>query len=345
MATIYEGRPRKYTAQISLPDGRRTSRTFTSKVEATRWARQAEVQADAGARLPAADLRIEDLIAAYVTHLAETGASRSKLSALGIIREHLGRQKLRDVTTRTFMTYVAERAAGGTGPATLLQDLSYINTLLTRGGALEGVDTGAAVMALKSARSLLNATGAVSRPIERSRRPTEAELITLKQYWAGRRKITPMWGLTLFAVSTAMRLSEITRLRWVDLDAEKRTIMIKDRKHPRSKKGNDQVVPLLRGPVVVAGTIIDPLTIIQDQRQQGPLIFPHDARTVSSMFTRAINACGIEDLHFHDLRHDGVSRLFEAGYSIEQVSLVSGHRDWNMLRRYTNLKAESLHRE
>ncbi|MFC5085515.1 tyrosine-type recombinase/integrase [Microvirga arabica] len=52
----------------------------------------------------------------------------------------------------------------------------------------------------------------------------------------------------------------------------------------------------------------------------------------------------ILDLHFHDLRHDGASRLFEAGYSIEQVALVTGHRDWNMLRRYTQLRAENLHR-
>ena len=51
----------------------------------------------------------------------------------------------------------------------------------------------------------------------------------------------------------------------------------------------------------------------------------------------------IEDLHFHDLRHEGTSRLFEAGFSIEQVALVTGHKDWKMLRRYTHLKPEHLH--
>jgi hypothetical protein len=38
-----------------------------------------------------------------------------------------------------------------------------------------------------------------------------------------------------------------------------------------------------------------------------------------------------------------MSRLFEAGFSIEQVSLVTGHKDWKMLRRYTHLKPEALH--
>ena len=51
----------------------------------------------------------------------------------------------------------------------------------------------------------------------------------------------------------------------------------------------------------------------------------------------------IEDLHFHDLRHEGTSRLFEAGFSSEQVLLVTGHKDWKMLRRYTHLKPEALH--
>lgn len=44
-----------------------------------------------------------------------------------------------------------------------------------------------------------------------------------------------------------------------------------------------------------------------------------------------------------DLRHEGTSRLFEAGFAIEQVALVTGHKDWKMLRRYTHLKPESLH--
>jgi site-specific recombinase XerD len=53
---------------------------------------------------------------------------------------------------------------------------------------------------------------------------------------------------------------------------------------------------------------------------------------------------GIIDLHFHDLRHEGTSKLFEEGYQIQQVALVTGHKDWRHLRRYTNLKPEDLHK-
>jgi integrase len=104
-------------------------------------------------------------------------------------------------------------------------------------------------------------------------------------------------------------------------------------------------VPLLCGPVTVGGAVIDPIALIDAMPRERAEIFPIDERTISTLFTRAVASCEIEDLRFHDLRHDAVSRLFAAGYTIEQVSLVSGHRDWNMLRRYTQLRAEDLHRE
>ena len=50
----------------------------------------------------------------------------------------------------------------------------------------------------------------------------------------------------------------------------------------------------------------------------------------------------IVDLRFHDLRHEGISRLFEQGYRIEQVALVSGHRYWKMLARHTQIRAKDL---
>ena len=59
---------------------------------------------------------------------------------------------------------------------------------------------------------------------------------------------------------------------------------------------------------------------------------------IGAGFTRACQFLGIMDLHFHDLRHDGVSRLFETGLSIPQVGSVSGYRAWSSLKRYTHLR-------
>jgi integrase len=67
-------------------------------------------------------------------------------------------------------------------------------------------------------------------------------------------------------------------------------------------------------------------------------VFPYTTDAVSAAFTRACQLLNIEDLHFHDLRHDGISRLFEMGKTIPQAASVSGHKSWQSLQRYTHLR-------
>jgi len=62
------------------------------------------------------------------------------------------------------------------------------------------------------------------------------------------------------------------------------------------------------------------------------------AGAVSDKFADVAQLAGCPDLRFHDLRHEACSRLFEQGLSIEQVALVSGHKSWDTLKRYTQLK-------
>jgi integrase len=130
-----------------------------------------------------------------------------------------------------------------------------------------------------------------------------------------------------------MRRGEITRLRWADVDAAKKLVLVRDRKHPRRKVGNNEWIPLLG----------DAWAIVQRQAK-GEMIFPVHEQTLSKYFLWSCRALSIPDLHFHDLRHEGTSRLFEAGYEVQQVALVTGHKSWNMLKRYTQLKPEDLHR-
>ena len=99
-------------------------------------------------------------------------------------------------------------------------------------------------------------------------------------------------------------------------------------KHPGQKFGNDVWVDL--PPEAVA--YINSMPKIDER------IFPYSTDAVSAAFTRACKVLGIEDLHFHDLRHDGVSRLFEMGRTIPQAASVSGHRSWQNLKRYTHLR-------
>ncbi len=79
-------------------------------------------------------------------------------------------------------------------------------------------------------------------------------------------------------------------------------------------------------------------------RNKEELIFSYNSRSVSAGFQRVRNELGIEDLRYHDLRREGASRLFEKGYSIEEVAQVTGHRNLNILWQvYTQLFPHKLH--
>jgi len=142
-----------------------------------------------------------------------------------------------------------------------------------------------------------------------------------------------MWTLVSFAIATAMRLSEICRIRWDDVDRKHKTVIIRNRKHPTKKQGNDQEVPLLP----------EAWALLPDETEGR--IFPFDSKSVSTAFRRACDRTHIHDLRFHDLRHLAITRLFEAGYQIHEVAVFSGHRSWAMLKRYTHPDAKKMHKE
>lgn len=165
----------------------------------------------------------------------------------------------------------------------------------------------------------------IGRSRERDRRSTAEELERLRKRWRGLpRQQIPMGDIAMadivdFAVATAWWLSEITGIRWKDINMQDRTVMIRDRKDPRQKLGNNQIGPLLG----------DAWTIVSRQSNTDERVFPYRSESISTSFTRACQALGIEDLHFHDLRHEGTSRLFVAGYQIPERA---GH-DWSGFRR------------
>jgi integrase len=99
-------------------------------------------------------------------------------------------------------------------------------------------------------------------------------------------------------------------------------------KHPGDKKGNN----------VYCELPAEALAIIKSIPRDDERIFPRSTDAISAAFTRACKILGIEDLRFHDLRHEGISRLFEMGRTIPQVAAVSGHRSWTSLKRYAHIR-------
>lgn len=326
--------------------GRSVSENFIRYEDAKRWAVDAERQIDRGeSPTPSRIGKLQtfgDLIDLHISDMKEVGKApgRSKDATLRMLKRELGTLNMVEVDRERIVKFGRARAANGAGPTTVGIDVGIIKLVLQHAAAVHGLPV--KVEPVDLGRMALKRLGLVGHSNERDRRPTDEELEKLISHFdANPRQIIPMGRIIKFAVATAMRQEEIFRVTWSDLNTRTKMLTIRDRKDPRQKKGNDQRIPLL----AVSG--YDALQLIEEQRairgNEDDRIFPFCHKSAGTAFTRAVRDREIEDLHFHDLRHEGTSRLFEAGYRIEQVALVTGHKDWKMLRRYTHLKPESLH--
>lgn len=186
--------------------------------------------------------------------------------------------------------------------------------------------------AMDDAFKVCNRLGITGKSIARNRRPTMDELDALldlfEQKHAHRPKSIPMHKLVGFALFSTRRQEEITRIAWDKLDAEGQRVFITNMKHPGDKIGND-----------IWCDLPEPaLRIALSMPRTKDLVFPFNADSISAAFTRTCKVLEIEDLRFHDLRHEGVSRLFEMGMTIPRVAAVSGHRSWSSLQRYTHIR-------
>jgi integrase len=320
------------------------SNTFRRKIDAEAWALEAERTIDKGldptATASKSVYTFSDIIDLHIRDLQEVGKriGRSKEAVLKSLKISLGTYQVEDINRTLLIEFGKKRAKAGAGPATLAIDLSFIGTLLTHAAAVHGVTT--SPQEVRLARVALKRLGLVGPSDERDRRPTQQELDRLILYFEHKsRQLIPMHRIVQFAVATAMRLQEICSITWDDVDAANRIITVRDRKDPRRKYGNHQRIPLLALSGYDAWQILLQQRLLTGGRGR---VFPHHHKSAGTSFHRACSELGIADLHFHDLRHEATSRLFEAGLTIEKVALVTGHRDWKMLRRYTNLRPESL---
>lgn len=322
-------------------NGHSISRTFRLKADADAWARDQESLIDRGqtpsARPPSSRETLADIIDLHFADLHELGRGfgRSKEATLLRIKKSFGATRLTHITRDSLVQFAKRRAKEGAGPVTIGMDIGFIGTVLEHAAAVHGITV--PMDQVRLSRIALNRLGLIDRSAERDRRPSQDELTRIIAAAEGNpRQIIPLGRLVKFAVATAMRQDEICRVLREDFNAAESTLCIRQRKHPRQKASNDQVIPL------VADTGYDAAALIHEQctatgRTTG-FIFPYDGRSVGAAFRRTCRDLGIQDLHFHDLRHEGISRLFEANWDIPQVAAVSGHRDWKMLQRYTHLR-------
>jgi len=140
------------------------------------------------------------------------------------------------------------------------------------------------------------------------------------------------YSIIIIALETAMRQGEILSLRWEHINLKTRIAHLFD-----TKNSENRDVPLsLRAR--------DALIRLQ-VRNKGK-VFNYTSRGIKSTWRFMRVKLAIDDLHFHDMRHESVSRLFELGsLDMMEIASISGHKSLSMLKRYTHLKATNLVRK
>lgn len=136
--------------------------------------------------------------------------------------------------------------------------------------------------------------------------------------------------LIILAIETAMRRGELVGLRWGDVDLDTRVAHL-----DMTKNGERRDVPLsLR-----ATTILREIATFQRFDDH---VIQMTGNAVRLAWEHLRVRAGSENLHFHDLRHEAISRLFELGLNVMEVAAISGHKEIKMLQRYTHLRAVDL---
>jgi integrase len=312
----------------------RQSKTFDRKPAAAAWIkkREAELAKPGGltkARVGKSSPTLADAIDRYTAESLRQ-AGRTKLQVLRTIKQHdIASLRCGEIASQDIIAF-AQTIGKKAKPQTTANYLAHLGAVFAIAKPAWGFDLDP--QAMSDAAKVAKRLGLTSKSRERNRRPTLPELDALMKHFgvAKRRRpdSNPMQLITAFAIFSTRRLEEITRIQWADLDEANSRVVVRDMKNPGEKLGND----------VACDLPAEAMRVIRVMPRSDGAIFPFGADAISAAFTRACKVLEIVDLHFHDLRHDGVSRLFELGLNIPHVAAVSGHRSWASLKRYTHLR-------
>lgn len=317
-----------YRAQIvRKKDGEivwRETQTFDRRPAAVAWLARREADLDQpGAMERKDDPPLADVIDRYIRE-SKKAIGRTKAQVLRTIKGMpIAELRCSEIGSSDLIAFAQSLAVQ---PSTVQNYLSHLGAVFAIAGPAWNYPL--EDKAIRDAFKVAKRLGVTGKGRSRDRRPTLEELDRLMEHF-GRVKVNrpmtaPMQKIIVFALFSTRRQEEITRITWADYD--KTRVMVRDMKHPGDKDGNDTWCEL----PPEAATIIESMPKIERQ------IFPYTTDAISAAFTRACKVLEIEDLRFHDLRHEGVSRLIEMGRTIPQAASVSGHRSWQSLKRYSH---------
>lgn len=334
MPTIRE-RNGRFQAQVRIKEGGKVvyeeSATFDTYKKANFWGLKLEESiAKDGYTSRKSTTTVADLMDMHEKYLTKIGRpTRAILGRYKNLKQaDFANMPAAKVTSADLIEWASDFREGRS-PATVLNHLMAMSALFRAGPVAHRVDSDVRVVA--AAISHLKQLGVAAVSEERDRRVTDEEIEAISNRHALLYGVTiPLETIMRLLVALPRRRTELLNARWENYDAAEGTLKLVDTKHPT--KPRTEVVPV----PPLAAEILAKLPRIS------PLILPYKPDSVSKAMLRSAELLGIKDITLHDLRHEGISRLFSAGLRIEHVATISGHLSWGTLKRYTHLKPSDV---
>ncbi len=323
MATIRK-REGKWQALVRRHGSRQFAKTFVSRKSAEQWARQMEIRLESGLPEPTTDipfLTFADVIYRYETEVSrqKRGHATERYRLKVLAQSSLGKLNPTQITPPQVARYRDDRLKRVCN-ASVRRELGILRHMLQIARLEWGLPYH------------VNPVDQIQKPqppTGRSRRLSKDEEKRLLKALEGcRNPEVPL--MVSLAIETGMRRGEIVKLNWQDVDMVNRTALLRE-----TKNGEDRTVPL--SPAAIAT-----LQLQAGQKGAEGQVFSTTGSGLQQSWERVLARAGITDLHFHDLRHEAISRFFERGLSVPEVALISGHKTPSMLFRYTHLKPEAV---
>ena len=337
MATIVKTKSGSWKAVVRKTGWPSKTKTFRVKRDATDWARRVEDEMVRGVFVDRASSHRYTLNAALDRYLAEVTPTkkpstiRTEQGRAKILKKYLGKYSLTALTPERIGAYRDQRTQEGKSASSVRLELALLSHLYTT--AIREWRLGLVVNPVSMVRKPAPAPG-------RNRRLKGSEEKRLLK--ACDQHSNPMLGwIVRLALETGMRQGEIETLTHDQVHVKRRIVNLTE-----TKNGSARTVPLTKGAADVLKAAMDNPV----QPEDTPLIFfgepgrdgERRPYTFKPAWFAALRSAKIIGLRFHDLRHEAVSRLVEAGLNDQEVAAVSGHKSMQMLKRYTHLRAEDL---
>lgn len=318
------------------------SKTFRLKRDAEDWARRTEDEMVRGLYVRRSEAerlvfgKALDRYMAEVSSQKAAGTQRSEKSSAAQLRRFFDRYALAGITADLVARYRDQRLEAASNDTVRLE-LALLGHLFTT--AIREWQIGLTINPVSTIRKPKPGAG-------RDRRLSPGEHKLISDALANHSNPMVGWIYAL-ALETGMRSSEITGLRLADVDLERRIARLRDTKNSEAR-----TVPLTRRAVeVLTSAISNPVRhsvktdlVFFGEPGKDKLRRPYQFQVIWQRIRAGLAKTNpvIATLRFHDLRHEVVSRLVEAGLSDQEVAAISGHKSMQMLRRYTHLRAEDL---